>query len=53
MELQQFIDRQKLYGFEIKGASIAEMIGGYMNQRLENITLYNNTELGDGTKVTI
>ena len=24
-----------------------------MNQRLENITLYNNTELGDGTKVTI
>lgn len=53
MELQQCIDRQKLYGFEIEGLSIAEMIRGYMNQRLEKLTLYNNAELGDGTKVTI
>ena len=53
VELQQCINRRKLYGFEIEGSSIAEMIRGYMNQRLENITLYNDTELGDGTKVTI
>jgi hypothetical protein len=29
------------------------MIRGYLTQRFENITLYNNTELGGGTKVTI
>jgi len=53
VQLQQCIDRRKLYGFEVEGHSIAEMIRGYLTQRFENITFYNNTDLGDGTKVTI
>ena len=51
-ELQQCIDRRKLHGFKVEGASIAGMITQYLVQRLENITLYDNSE-GDGTKVTI
>jgi hypothetical protein len=52
-ELQQCIDRRKLHGFEVEGRSIGEMIRGYLTQRFENITFYNNTELNDGTTVTI
>ena len=53
VELQQCIDKRKLYGFNVEGKSIAEMIQGYINQRLRNISLYNNTEFDDGTIVTI
>lgn len=52
-ELQHCFNRRKLYGFNVDGLSIAGMIRGYLTQRFENITFYNNTELGGGTKVTI
>jgi hypothetical protein len=54
IELQQCIDRRKLYGFKVEGQSIASMIRTYLGQRFQNITLYDNDgNGGDGTKVTI
>lgn len=52
-ELQQCVDRRKLYGFKVDGASVAAMINAHFSERMENINFYNNTEFGDGTKVTI
>ena len=52
IELQQCIDRRKLYGFKVKGHSIASMVNGALSKRFENITFYNN-DLGDGTKVKL
>ena len=52
-ELQQCIDRRKLYGFEVEGQSIASLIRGWLRKRFENITLYDDTGAGGGTKVTI
>ena len=52
IELQQCIDRRKLYGFKVEGHSIASMVNGALSKRFENITFYNN-DLGDGTKVKL
>lgn len=52
-ELQQCIDRRKLYGFEVEGRSIAALIRGWLRKRFENITLYDDAGAGGGTKVTI
>ena len=52
-QLQQCIDRRKLYGFEIDGRSIAEIMRVYLGQRLQNITTYDNEKYGDGTKVSM
>jgi len=52
-QLQLCVDRRKLYGFEVEGASIAEFMREYLNQRLRNITLYDNNSQGNGTKVTL
>ena len=36
IELQQCIDRRKLYGFNVEGESIASMIRRYLGQRFQN-----------------
>lgn len=52
-QLQTCVDRRKLFGFEVKGKSIAEFLSLYVRERLKNINLYDNRHYGNGTKVTL
>jgi len=52
-QLQLCVDRRKLYGFEVEGSSIATYMNEYLSQRLKNITLYDNNNQTDGTKITL
>jgi len=53
VELQQCVDRRKLYGFQVTGKSISTMLVNYVNQRLKNIRLYDHKTHGDGIEVIL
>ena len=52
-QLQQCVDRRKLIGYTVEGNSIAEMLIPYMQERLKNITFYDDEIHDDGTRVTV
>ena len=52
-QLQTCVDQRKIYEFGVEGESIASFLRLYLTMRVKNIKLYNNTNSGNGTKVTL
>jgi len=47
-QLQECIDRRRISSIQVEGKSVAAFLKQYVNQRLENIVLYNATASGPG-----
>ena len=52
-ELQTCVAEKGISSIDVEGASISGILRAYLSQRLQNITLLNETEVLNSTKVTI